>query len=106
MSKTIVVPKNKKAEKTLDYDTAPKEQIIELNLSELEFEKLWNEGVFFLINKVSQCSIDDYEDEHITNLNLISNTLNELSKLKDGPKEIIKMFELALIYKTSIHFYF
>ncbi|MBT2620292.1 hypothetical protein [Chryseobacterium sp. ISL-6] len=106
MSKTIIVPKNKEAENALDYDTASKEQLVELNLSEQEFEKLWNEGVFFLINKVSKCNIDDYEDEHITDLSLISNTLIELNKILDGSEKIIKMFEFALIYKTSIHFYF
>ncbi|MFP7655377.1 hypothetical protein [Chryseobacterium proteolyticum] len=106
MPKTIIVPKNKEAENALDYDTATKEQIVELNLSEQEFEKLWNEGVFSLINKVSECNIDDYEDEHVTDLGLISNTLIELNKILSGSENIIKMFEFALTYKTSIHFYF
>ncbi len=106
MSKIIVVPKNKEAEIALDYDTATSEQVVELKLTPYEFEKLWNEGVFALINKISDSNIDDYEDEHITDLDLISCSYNELKKLRCNPEEIIKMFEFAIMYKTSIHFYF
>ncbi len=60
MSKIVVVPE--------DYDTATSEQVVELKLTAYEFEKLWNEGVFALINKISDSNIDDYEDEHITDL--------------------------------------
>lgn len=106
MSKIIVVPKNKEAEIALDYDTATSEQVVELSLTHYEFEKLWNEGVFALINNISDSNIDDYEDEHITDLNLISRSYHELKKLPCKPEEIIKMFEFAIMYKTSIHFYF
>lgn len=106
MSKIIVVPKNKEAEIALDYDTATSEQVEELNLTDYEFEKLWNEGVFTLINKVSDSNIDDYEDEHITDLDLIFSSYYELKKIPCSPEEIIKMFEYAIKYKTSIHFYF
>jgi len=105
MSKIIIVPKDKEAEVALDYDTATSEQIIELNLTDNEFENLWNQGVFDLINNFSNCNIDDYEDEHITDLDLIANSIQELKKT-DYNSDIIKMFELALLYKTSIHFYF
>ena len=106
MSKIIVVPKNKEAEIALDYDTATPDQIIELKLKDDEFERLWNEGIIFLVNKISNSNIDDFEDEHITDLNLIRNSWNELKKNPHSPEEINKMFELALYYKTSIHFYF
>lgn len=106
MSKKIIVPKDKQAEIALDYDTATPEQIIELNLADDEFENLWNEGIFALISNLSNCNIDDYEDEHITDLDLILKSLHELKKTINSPVKIIKMFELALLYKTSIHFYF
>lgn len=106
MSKIIIVPKNKEAEIALDYDTATPEQVVELNLTDDEFEKLWSEGIFSLINKLSNCNIDDYEDEHITDLDLITNSFHELKKVPNNPEEIIKMFEFAIMYKTSIHFYF
>jgi hypothetical protein len=106
MSKIIVVPKNRKTEIALDYDAAASEQLVELYLTDDEFDRLWNMGVFTLINRISNCIIDDFEDEHITDLNLIFNTLNELKKILEDSEEIIEMFELSLLYKTSIHFYF
>lgn len=106
MAKVITVPKNKEAEIALDYNLASPEQIVELNLTNIQLEKLWNDGIFHLIIKVSNSNIDDFEDEHITNLNDIYNTLSELKKNPNCSGDIIEMFELALSYKTSIHFYF
>ncbi|PUB24724.1 hypothetical protein C8J95_1202 [Elizabethkingia sp. YR214] len=106
MAKTIVVPKNKEAEISLDYDTATPDQIIELILSNDEFDKLWSKGIFSLINRISQSNIDDFEDEHITDLNLIHSSFQELKKISNDIPEVVKMFELALMFKTSIHFYF
>lgn len=106
MSKIIIVPKNKEAEIALDYDKANPDQLVELNLENDEFEKLWNTNIFALINKVANSNIDDFEDEHITDLNLIRLSLNELKKISNSAEEINKMFELALLYETSIHFYF
>ncbi|UKB78204.1 hypothetical protein [Chryseobacterium sp. MEBOG07] len=106
MSKKIIVPKNKEAEIALDYDTASPEQIVELSITNDEFKELWNSGVFILINKISNSNIDDFEDEHITNLDSIHNSLNELKKSYNSSDKINRMFELALSYETSIHFYF
>lgn len=106
MSKLIIVPKDKDAEVALDYDWATQEQIIELSLTDEEFERLWSEGIFTLINRISNANIDDFEDEHITDLNSISNSYIELKNTPHGTEDIIKMFELAINYKTSIHFYF
>lgn len=106
MPKVITVPKNKDAEIALDYDTATPEQIVEINLTDIQFDKLWNKGIFLLINRISNSNIDNFEDEHITNLDFIYNTLNELKKNPNSIEQIIEMFELALLYKTSIHFYF
>ncbi|MEA1851438.1 hypothetical protein U9K52_21200 [Chryseobacterium sp. MHB01] len=106
MSKKIIVPKSKEAEIALDYDAVSPDQIVELNITNDEFKKLWDDGVFILINKIANSNIDDFEDEHITNLESIHNSLNELKKNANGSDEIIEMFELALSYETSIHFYF
>ncbi|KAB1232565.1 hypothetical protein [Chryseobacterium viscerum] len=106
MSKKIIVPKNKEAEIALDYDTASPEQIVELSITNDEFKELWNSGVFILINKISNSNIDEFEDEHITNLDSIHNSLNKLKKSSNSSDKINRMFELALLYETSIHFYF
>ncbi len=106
MSKKIIVPKNKEAEIALDYDVAGPDQIVELSIANGEFKKLWDRDIFILINKISNSNIDDFEDEHITNLDSIYNSLNELKKNSNSSNEINRMFELALSYGTSIHFYF
>ncbi|WP_426482440.1 hypothetical protein [Chryseobacterium sp. R2ACT005] len=105
-AKLIIVPKDRNAEFALEYGWAIPEQMIELSLTNEEFEKLWLEGVFSLINRMSNSNIDDFEDEHITNLDSIYNLLNELKKNSNSSDEINRMFELALSYGTSIHFYF
>lgn len=106
MAKIIVVPKDKQAEYFLDYDKALPNHFVELILTEKQFDDLWNNGVFDLINKIASCIIDDYEDEHITNLTFIRLILDELRRYPFKLADFIKMFELALEYKTSIHFYF
>lgn len=106
MSKIIIVPKNKEAQIALDFDMTSPEQIVELTITSDEFNRLWNDGLFSLIDKTSKCTIDEFEDEHITDLELISKSLYELKKRSFNAEKIIKMFELALLYKTSIHFYF
>ena len=105
-TRQITVPKDKEAESALDYDIATPQQLLELKLTNEEFEKFWKEGIFSLINQVGNINIDDFEDEHITDLNIIENVLYELNRNRNSSTEIIKMFELALEYKTSIHFYF
>lgn len=105
MSKIIFVPKDKEAEYALDIDSAVPEQLVEFELTNEEFDELWNSGVFSLINKISGGNIDDFEDEHITDLNIIGKVLDELKKNRIN-SDIVRMFELALKYRTSIHFYF
>ena len=81
MSKIIFVPKDKKAEYALDIDSVVPDQLVEFKLTNEEFNKLWNNGVFSLINKISGVNIDDFEDEHITDLNIIGKVLDELKKI-------------------------
>ncbi|MGQ8869829.1 hypothetical protein [Myroides sp. TSA_177.3] len=106
MSKVISVPKDKEAESALDYNNAKPEQLVELKLTNEEFDILWEEGIFSLINRISGSNIDDFEDEHITDLDVISLVLKELKMCDAHSKDIVKMFELALEYRTSVHFYF
>jgi hypothetical protein len=106
MSKTISVPIDQQAAYDLDYNIAKKEQLVEMELTDSEFNTLWNEGIFSMIDKIASCTIDEFEDEHITDLAVINEILNELKKSKADLRDLIKMFELAIAYKTSIHFYF
>ncbi|WP_158963111.1 hypothetical protein [Myroides fluvii] len=106
MPKVITVPKDQAAQDALNYDCAASEQLIELELTKEEFEELWNDGVFTAINRITGSNIDDFEDEHIMDLQVIEQVWNELKTNQITPKNILQMFELALVYKTSIHFYF
>ncbi|WP_312554644.1 hypothetical protein [Empedobacter brevis] len=106
MRKLIVIPKNKAAERDLAFDKASSEELIEIQLDQVEFDSLWKDGIFLLINMVCDTNIDDFEDEHIYDLNLIQKTYDKIKMKYPNQKIIIKAFHFALIYKTSIHFYF
>ncbi|MDM1045977.1 hypothetical protein HX004_08580 [Myroides sp. 1354] len=106
MPKVITVPKDQAAQDALNYDYAASEQLIELELTKEEFEELWNDDVFTAINRITGSNIDDFEDEHIMDLQVIEHVWNELKTNQIAPTNILQMFELALIHKTSIHFYF
>lgn len=106
MNKVISVPKNKDAEVRLNYNEALHFELIEINLTIEEFNYLWDKGVFHLINNICNSIIDDNEDESINDLNLIKKTHQELNNRYSECKNIIDMFQYALTYKTSIHFYF
>jgi hypothetical protein len=110
-NRLIIVPKNKEAEKDLDFDKAKKSQLIELHLNDEEFILLYKKGVFELINEIGSTSIDDYEDASLIGEENISNVMAAL-KLKnvlfedDLIMKIICLFEAALNNKTGVYFYF
>lgn len=106
MPKIITVPKNKQAEYDLDYNIAKNEQLVELEITDDEFNQLWENGVFFMINDIASCNIDEFEDDCIQDTVAIEKILHELKESDLDLKSIEKMFELALKYNTSIHFYF
>ncbi len=111
----ITVPKDKKAEIDLDYDQASHNQLIEIKLNQSQFDQLWNNEIFKLINSVSGSLIDDFESETITNNNKILNVIIKLQEknkticnpeLKQLTVNIINLFEEAYQRKTNIHFDF
>lgn len=106
MVKSIIIPKNKIAEINLDLDKALSEELIEIELDEFEFNSLWDSGIFLLINKICNTNIDDFEDEHIYSLTLIKKIYEEIKIKHPNQIKIINAFNYALIYKTSIHFFF
>ena len=77
--KYIRVPKNKKAMEDYDYDVQKAEQMEEMVLSEKQYNKLDEVGVFDSINQKCDIIIDKYEEE---------------------------MLELAISYKTIVGFDF
>jgi hypothetical protein len=110
--RVITVPKDKDAEKALDYDEAIKEQLIELNIDDKDFEILYREGFFNLINQTADVNIDDYEQEAIINRRKIIGLL-ELLELKKGSfsntrliEEILNLFREAISNNTGVYFFF
>ncbi|WP_312921090.1 hypothetical protein [Empedobacter brevis] len=89
MRKLIVIPKNKTAERDLDFDEASSEELIEITLDQFEFYSLWDYGVFLLINKVCSTNIDDFEDEHIYDLDLITKAYYKIKEEFPHQEKII-----------------
>jgi hypothetical protein len=110
----IIVPKDEEAENALDFDEAKDNQLIKLILQDPEFYKLYEEGLFVLINQVGNVNIDDYEDECIKDRDAINNVIKSLSIRETLVSEEIKplfiqikqMFEEGLRRRTGIYFFF
>ena len=106
MAKIIVVPKNSEAAHALDYNQAHPDQLVEWILTAEEFDQLWNDGVFSLLNAMANTLIDDFEYEYITDLEVLADIVKELKESGIQAPHIIELLELAIGYKTSIHFFF
>ncbi len=110
----ITVPKDKKAEKSLDYDEAANEQLLEILIEEEDFTKLCQMNLFSTINEINNSNIDDFEDEVINNsyqmIQTIKHLQNKFKLLNDETKDlvdrIINLFEEAVKRKTGIYFFF
>ncbi|MCE2570053.1 hypothetical protein [Motilimonas eburnea] len=110
--KTITVPKNTEAERLLDLDQCPPEQLEEIILSKEQFANLWSAGFFDDINKLCGSMIDDYEDEILPAKNSVPVVLAYIQTQQWEPKvhDIVNEIKYLLIkakeYGTSVHFYF
>ena len=112
--KVIIVPIDRAAEQSLDFDEAKPNQLIELQLDEDDFLKLYSLGIFSLINNVGNVKIDDYENESIRNKIKIKKIIDNLIikegsvdvDLKNKILEIRKLFQEALTRGTGVYFYF
>lgn len=65
MSKTICVPISLEAEQRLDYDQNLPGDLLEIEISQTEFNELWDSGLFQILNANLDILIDEYEDEVI-----------------------------------------
>ncbi|MCB0697944.1 MAG: hypothetical protein KDC07_11300 [Chitinophagaceae bacterium] len=111
MNRYITVPKDKSAEIALDYDEAVKEQLLEIELTESDINKLWEMGLFATINSLTGSNIDVYETESIFDIDMLRNVLesgifdNRIYAGIDHVAKIKDLFQEALKRKTSIHFF-
>lgn len=109
--KIITVPKNKDAMEKLDYDNASPDDLFEVKLSNDEFIKLWNAGVFATINNKCGTMISEYEDDQITDIedleNLIATLeLQEYDEIEYLVQKIIDSLKKAVLFGTGIFFFF
>lgn len=108
----ISVPKDKVAQEALEFNRATDEQLLEMKLNEEKFRLLDKADIFYLINDECNTVIDEYEEDSITELELLDKCIKLLDNFKaDGElKELIdKLIELvkeARSRKTGIFFYF
>lgn len=108
--KYIRVPKDKMAMEDYDYGIQKAEQMDEMVLSEEQYNKLDEVGVFDSINQRCDIIIDEYEEEvleldkipialEIVTQLINDNRIEELLRLKE-------MLELAISYQTIVGFDF
>lgn len=62
----ISVPKDKIAQRSLEFDEATEAQLIEISITEEEFLFMYKNGIIELINHAGNSSIDDYEHADVT----------------------------------------
>ncbi len=108
--KYIRVPKNKDAMEDYDYGIQKEEQMEEMVLSEEQYSKLDEIGVFDIINEKCNIIIDEYE-EAVLELDKIPMAIEVVRQLINDNKndELVKlkeMLNLAITYKTIVGFDF
>ena len=109
-NKYIRVPRDKKAMEDYDFGIQKEEQLEEMVLSEEQYNKLNEIGVFEIINQACDIIIDEYEEE-VLELSKIPTALEVIEKLiRDNESEELlrlrEMLELAVSYNTIVGFDF
>nr|CBX69845.1 hypothetical protein YEW_DX16730 [Yersinia enterocolitica W22703] len=108
--KSITVPVSTEAMNRLDFDECIAGDLIEMNLDEPEFEKIWNSGVFDKLNDSLGVNIDIYEDESLIGVDTLVKAKNMLEKNFDHSdhsiKQLLSMINKAIEYKTGIFSFF
>ena len=109
-NKYIRVPRDKKAMEDYDFGIQKEEQLEEMVLSEEQYNKLNEIGVFEIINQACDTIIDEYEEE-VLELSKIPTALEVIEKLiRDNKSEELlrlrEMLELAVSYNTIVGFDF
>ena len=108
--KYIRVPKDKKAMEDYDFGIQKEEQMEEMILSEEQYNKLSEIGVFDIISEKCDIIIDEYEEE-VLELSKIPIALEVVEKLinNNENEELLRlkeMLNLAVLYSTIVGFDF
>ncbi len=108
--KYIRVPKDKKAMEDYDFGIQKEEQMEEMILSEEQYDKLSEVGVFDIINEKCDIIIDEYEEE-VLELSKIPIALEVVTQLINSNENedllrLKEMLNLAVLYNTLVGFDF
>ena len=108
--KYIRVPMDKKAMEDYDFGIQKEEQMEEMILSEEQYNKLSEIGVFDIISEKCDIIIDEYEEE-VLELSKIPIALEVVEKLinNNENEELLRlkeMLNLAVLYSTIVGFDF
>ena len=109
-SKTISTFTSVEAMEKFINDVNSEEGFIDWNLTEKEFQQLWNSSLFHELNYELDKLIDDYEWEDIIGVEALQKAYeiteaNTISKLPVG-QEFLEMLHKAIEYKSGIFFFF
>lgn len=109
-TRTITVPKDKEAENALDYDEARPDQLIEINLSNNEFNEFDKYEIFDSLNEIADTFIGDFESDSITGSEKLRQILDSdifnRQVENDKLKALKSLFEEAYTRGTGVYFYF
>lgn len=105
----ILVPKTPQAVHDYNFGEWNEEDLYLWELTNEQFDMLWNEGVFDFINDLFSSLIDDYEDEDIYYQNLKcrkDELISEIEKFacKNEINKLIELIQHAIESETLISF--
>jgi molecular chaperone DnaK (HSP70) len=108
--KFITVPKDKAAEEALNYAEATEDQLIEVRLTDAEFDELWQAGVFDTMNEITEAMIDYFESAEIVEREELEKVLEsdafDKHAVVDKLAQIKVLFQEALDRGTGVYFFF
>lgn len=108
--KMISVPVSKDALDRLDRGVEQQGDLVEISLSDADFDQIFRSGWVERVNREVRCNIDDYEDEHLLDdeqLQRLASVTEEY--VRDGAdvfSAILRLVGEARMNKTGLHFYF
>ena len=113
-TKMISVPLTEQANKALYFGQDCNDKVMDVVLSQDEFDALWKDGVWDKINLECNLWIDEYEDENISGLDDITRLIELLKNIevsdqpmaRSGMNKLLEQLKVAAEKRTAIYFYF
>ena len=108
--KCISVPTSQDAMQRLDLDVSLEGDLIEVTISDEQFQSLIDTGVISRLNQFIEINIDEFEDEKIVgirDLRLAKSILGQVSPSDCTSAEVlVSQINKAIEYNTGVFFYF